>query len=61
MCNLSQGIMEKGEAIGMEKREIKFIMSMHRKGYSLEQIADVAEKDIEEVKTVIERHNIVMA
>lgn len=68
MCNLSQGIMEKGEAIGMEKGEaigmekgeVKFIMNMHKKGYSLEQIADVAEKDIEEVKTVIERHNIVI-
>lgn len=60
MCNLSQGIMEKGEAIGMEKGEVKFIMNMHKKGYSLEQIADVAEKDIEEVKTVIERQKPVL-
>ncbi len=60
MCNLSQGIMEKGEAIGMEKGEAKFIISMHSKGYSLEQIADVAGKDIEEIKAVIENQEPVL-
>lgn len=50
MCNLSQGIREEGEARG----EARMIISMHRKGYTLEQIADVAEKSIEEVKAVIE-------
>lgn len=50
MCNLSQGIREEGEARG----EARMIISMHRKGYTLEQIADVAEKSIEEVKAVID-------
>lgn len=50
MCNLSQGIREEGEAIG----EAGMIISMHGKGYTLEQIADVAEKSIEEVRAVIE-------
>lgn len=51
MCNLSQGIKEDGIAIG----EARFILSMYEKGYTLEQIADVAEKSIEEIKAVIEK------
>ncbi len=40
MCNLGQGVRESGEAIG----EAKMILRMHKKGYTLEQIANVAEK-----------------
>ncbi len=47
MCNLSQGIREDANA--------EFIMSMYRKGYTLEQIADVAEKNIEEIKVIIKK------
>ncbi len=58
MCNLSQGIMEKGEAIGLERgrKEIenKFIISMHEKGYSLEEIAGIMDKEINEIEKVIE-------
>ncbi len=58
MCNLSQGIMEKGEAIGLEKgrKEIenKFIISMYEKGYSLEEIAGIMDKEINEIEKVIE-------
>ena len=57
MCNLSQGIKEDGIAIG----ETRFILSMHEKGYTLEQIADVAGKSIEEVQAIIERKEPVMA
>ena len=53
MCNLSQGIKEDGIAIG----EAKLMYNMYKKGYSLEQIAEVAEKSIEEVKVVIESKN----
>lgn len=49
MCNLSQGILERGEAKG----EAKLILNMYEKGYTLEQIAEVAEKSIEEIKTII--------
>lgn len=52
MCNLSQGILEKGEA--------KFIMNMYKKGYTLEQIADVADKTVEEVETIIEKRESVL-
>ncbi len=58
MCNLSQGIREKGRiegrTEGRTEGETKFIISMYKKGYTLEQIADVAEKSVEEIKTVIE-------
>ena len=36
-------------------------MNMYRKGYTLEQIADVAEKCVEEIKAVIEKREPVLA
>jgi len=65
MCNLSQGIREKGiaegkargEAIGEARGKARLILNMYDKGYVLEQIADIAEQSIEEIKTIIEtRH-----
>ncbi len=50
MCNLGQGVRESGEAIG----EAKMILRMHKKGYTLEQIADVAEKSREQIEAIIE-------
>ena len=57
MCNLSQGIREKGGA----EREEKIILNMHRKGYTLEQIAECVEKTIEEVEAVIKKQEPVLA
>lgn len=57
MCNLSQGIREDAT----DEANAKFIMNMHRKGYTLEQIADVAEKSIDEVRAVIEKRDPVLA
>ena len=58
MCNLSQGIMEKGEAIGLEKgrkeSENKFIINMHEMWYPLEEIAGIMDRGINEVEKVIE-------
>lgn len=54
LCNLSQGIFEKGEARGKAKGEAKIMKSMYEKGFSLEQIAFAADKSIEEVKAIIE-------
>ncbi|MCM1283973.1 MAG: Rpn family recombination-promoting nuclease/putative transposase [Muribaculaceae bacterium] len=56
MCNLSQGIREDAE----NETNAKIIMNMHRKGYTLEQIADVAEKSIEEIKAVIEKREAIL-
>ena len=52
MCNLSQGIRDDENA--------KFILSMYKKGYTLEQIADVAEKSIDEIKAIIEKREPVL-
>ena len=49
MCNLSQKIKETG--IEMGKREM--IMKMYNKGYTVAQIADVAEMDEEQIKDII--------
>ncbi len=57
MCNLSQGIREKGRA---EEGE-RIILNMHRKGYTPEQIAEIVEKSIEEVEAVIRKREPVLA
>ncbi len=49
MCNLSQKIKETG--IEMGKREM--IIKMYNKGYTVAQIADVAEMDEKQVKDII--------
>ena len=51
MCNLSQGIRERGGA----EREEKIILNMHIKGYTSEQIAEIVEKTIDEVEAVIKK------
>jgi SOS response regulatory protein OraA/RecX len=61
MCNLSQGVLEKGEARGEAKKEAKIIINMSKKGYTLEQIADVTDKSIEEVKAIIEKREPALA
>ncbi len=50
MCNLSEGIEERG----IEKGEASIIINMHNNGLSAEQIASFTDKDIEEVKMIIE-------
>ena len=61
MCNLSQGIEEKGIAIGREKGRIEgriegeagLILKMYKNGLSAEQIASATDKPLEEVKEII--------
>ena len=48
---------EQGLELGGKQREIKFIISMNEKGYTIEQIADVTEKSREEVEAVLEKRN----
>lgn len=47
MCNLSTGIEEKATE--------KFILNMYKKGYTLDQIADVAETSVAAVEAVIKK------
>ena len=69
MCNLGEGIMEEGIAIGMEKGreegiaigetkgisigESRTIRSMHKNGFTAEQIAAATDKALDEVKTIL--------
>lgn len=50
MCNLSQGIVDDTKA--------EIIMNMYRKGYTLEQIADVTEKSISEIEEIIKKEPV---
>lgn len=52
MCNLSQGIKDNTLA--------EVIMTMHEKGYSSAQIAEIVKKTIEEVEAVIKKRELVL-
>lgn len=66
MCNLSQGIWEnaerkgrlEGRAQGQAERETRLITTMYRKGYTLEQIADVIETSVGAVKDVLAKEGL---
>lgn len=47
MCNLSQGIVDDTKA--------EIILNMFKKGYTLEQIADVTEKSISEIEKIVNK------
>ena len=69
MCNLGEGIMEEGIAIGMEKgiaigetkgisigkerAQSELLRSMYKNGFTAEQIAAAIDKDLEEVRAVL--------
>ena len=53
MCNLSEGIVEKTTAKVTAEVTTEIIKSMHNKGYTTEQIADVMNKPISEVEEII--------
>ena len=65
MCNLGEGIMEEGIAIGMEKGiaigetkgisigESRTIRNMHKNGFTAEQIAAATDKALDEVKAIL--------
>ena len=55
MCNLSTGIEERATERATEKTSEKFILNMYKKGYTLDQIADVAETDVDEVEAIIKK------
>lgn len=47
MCNLSHGIVDDTKA--------EIILNMFKKGYTLEQIADVTEKSISEIEKIVKK------
>lgn len=65
MCNLSTGIeeraTERATKKATEKTSEKFILNMYKKGYTLDQIADVAETGVDEVEAIIKKKELAMA
>ena len=65
MCNLSTGIeeraTERATEKATEKTSEKFILNMYKKGYTLDQIADVAETGVDEVEAIIKKKEPAMA
>ena len=57
MCNLSTGIEERAT----EKTSEKFILNMYKKGYTLDQIAEVAEITVADVEAIIKKKEPAMA
>ena len=64
MCNLSQGIVDRVTAeVTAEvtaKNLIDFIIKMHQKGYTLEQISEVAEKSVPEIEEIIDKNSVLV-
>lgn len=60
MCNLSQGIREDGIAIGEARGKAEIIINMYKKGIPLEEIADIAEKSVEEVTAIIQEKELAL-
>ena len=57
MCNLSLGIKERAT----EKAIESVVMKMYSNNYSLEQISDITDKSVEEIKKIIEKNDKVLA
>ena len=65
MCNLSQGLVEEGIAEGIAKGIVagraEIIIKMYNKGFTVEEIAETIDKDVEEVKEIIEAKTLSLA
>ena len=57
MCNLSLGIEERAT----EKAIESVVMKMYSNNYSLEQISDITDKSVEEIKKIIEKNDKILA
>ena len=49
MCNLSQGVEERG----IEKGLAEAVLRIYKKGYSIEQISDLLDMNIEKIKNTV--------
>ena len=70
MCNLGQGLLEKGEALGEargealgeargeKKKEIEHIISFYMDGDSVERLAKVMKKSETEIRQVLVEHGV---
>ena len=69
MCNLGYGLVEEGIARGIAEGRAEgraeeaagIILKMYNKGFTIEEIAETIDKDVEEVKAIIEGKEAVLA
>ena len=61
MCNLSMGIRESAAKAATEATTKKFVMSMHSKGYTTAQIADVAGMEEKQIEEIIKNEELLSA
>ena len=61
MSNLSMGIRESATKAATEAATIKFVMSMHSKGYTTAQIADVAGMEEKQIEEIIKNEELLSA
>lgn len=55
MCNLSQGILERGEIRGVAKGEANIILALYKNSYTVKQIASATDKNVEVIKAIVEK------
>ena len=58
MCNLSAGIRESATEAATKITAKKFILSMYNKGYTIAQIADVADMTEKEIEDIIKKSEL---
>lgn len=54
MCNLSQGIVDETR----DETRAEIIMNMFKKGYTMEQIADVTDKSVAEIEEIVKKESV---
>ena len=58
MCNLSKGIVDRVTEEVTAKNLVDFVMKMHQKGYTLEQISEIVEKSVREIEEIIDNNSV---
>ena len=61
MCNLSLGIEERAAEKATEKKLESVVMNMYSSNFSFEQISDITDKSVEEIKNIINEHETAQA
>ena len=55
MCNLGEGLVERTVERVTNNMNENFVMNMYKKGYTYDEIADVIELNVNDIKVIIER------
>lgn len=61
MCNLSLGIEERAAEKATEKTLESVVMNMYKNNFSLEQMSDITDKSVEEIKNIINEYETAKA